>query len=288
MNSGEYPPPQNPQQPQYYNQPTGVHQTPNNPNDEQTWQSQPLPPYTHYPHQPDVPPPPSYQPPPQPSKKPSFWKRKIAGLPMWLFVAIVIISVAAASSALANNTTSNNTVTQITPTATPDIAATNVSEAQATQDAATPFTGTPINTGYTPPPSNSSNSNAKVGDTITLNDVDATLTKVKVGPVDQYSTPKPDNEFVTVHVKLSNHSGSEQTYNQLDFHVKSGSGNITDLDAATYGDGINDLGNGTLTDGGTAEGNIVFQVKKGDHKVMLTWQPNFNDNVGDNGWLLGL
>src|SRR5436305_4113571 len=52
MNSGEYPPPQNPQQPQYYNQPTGAYQPPNNP-------------------------------------KQSFWRRKVGCMPMWLLLGLI-------------------------------------------------------------------------------------------------------------------------------------------------------------------------------------------------------
>ena len=40
--------------------------------------------------------------------------------------------------------------------------------------------------------------------------------------------------------------------------------------------------------GGIADGDIVFQMKIGDHKAELTWQPSFFQNAGDNGWILGL
>jgi len=190
-----------------------------------------------------------------------------------------VVLVIGVCSAAMNAASHPNVSTTATPAAgiKPDMTATTIAIAMATQDAATPSPTMP------PTPTIQ-----KVGDTITLNGVDATLTKVKVGPVDQYSTPKDGYEFVTVHVKLKNNSGVEQNYNQLHFHVKSSTGNITDVDASTYGQGINDLGYGTIADGGTAEGNIVFQVKIDDHKAMLTWQPNFSGNVGDNGWLLGI
>lgn len=233
------------------------------------------PPNTYYPQQ-------SPPPPQSPKKKQSSFL--LPGLIIFGLMACSFIS--GATAMYYSMSTSSATATVV-----PDIAATNVAASQATQNAITPLSGTPINTGYTPPPSNSNSgsSTTKVGDTITLNNIDATLTKVKVGPVDQFSTPKPGYEFVTVHVKLKNNSGIEFRYSQLDFHAKSGTGNITDLDSSTYGDGITDLGSGTLADGGTAEGNIVFQVKPGDHKAMLTWQPNtFTDSAGDNGWLLGL
>ncbi len=247
------------------------------------WQPQQQPP-TQYP--PNYPPgyqptyPPNYQPPypPYAPPPPAPPPKKKRGPLLWILVGlgivlVIVVCSAAMSAALHPSTT--NTSVQSTPTA-----ATLSQTAQAilTQDASA--------NNSTPSPSTAVST---VGGTLTWNGLEATLTKVKVGPVDQYSTPKSGYEFVTVHMKLKNTSDTEQTYNQLAFHVKSGTGNITDLDAATYGQGINDLGYGTLTSGGTVEGNIVYQVKIGDHKVMLTWQPNqFTDRAGDNGWLLGL
>jgi hypothetical protein len=270
----EYPlkdnqPPQEPQQPypqqQYPQQPYPQWQPP---------QQQPP---TQYP--PNYPPgyqspypPPQYTPPPPPPTK------KKRGPLFWILVVLGVVLVIGVCSAVMNAASHPNASTTATTAGIkPDMTATTIAIAMATQDAVTPSPTTP------PTPTIQ-----KVGDTITLNGVDATLTNVKVGPVDQYSTPKPGYEFVTVDVKLKNNSGVEQNYNQLNFHVKSGTGNITDVDAATYGQGINDLGYGTIADGGTAEGNIVFQVKMDDHKAMLTWQPYFSGNVGDNGWLLGI
>ncbi|SRR6266699_2230062 len=274
MNSGEYPSPQEPQQP--FNEPPqqSYSQQPYPQQPYPQWQPPQQQPPTQYPpnyppgYQPPYPPPQYMPPPPPPTKK----KR---GPLFWILVVLGVVLVIGVCSAVMNAASHPNvSTTAATPTAgiKPDMTATAVAIAMATQDAVTP-----------------SPTIQKVGDTITLNGVDATLTKVKVGPVDQYSTPKPGYEFVTVHVKLKNTSDTEQTYNQLAFHVKSSTGNITDVDAATYGEGINDLGYGTLSSGGTAEGNIVFQVKINDHKVMLTWQPNqFTDSAGDNGWLLGI
>jgi len=249
----EYPPQDNqpPQQP-YPQQPYPQQQPP-------TQYPPNYPPGYQPPYPPNAPPPPA--PPAKKKRGPLFWVLVVVGA---LIVCGVIGNAISHSSSATTSTAPTTSTTQ-----------------------AVQATGTPVPTATQAP--TQAPSQAKVGDTITLNDVDATLTKVKVGPVDQYSTPKSGYEFVTVHVKLKNHSGVEQDYNQFNFHIKSGTGNITDVDAATYGEGINDLGDGKLSDGGTAEGNIVFQVKKGDHKAMLTWQPNiFNGNAGDNGWNLGL
>ncbi|MGZ3678609.1 MAG: DUF4352 domain-containing protein [Ktedonobacterales bacterium] len=96
--------------------------------------------------------------------------------------------------------------------------------------------------------------------------------------------------FIVVHVKIVNKSTSEFDYNPLDFHVKSGAGNITDVEFAppsTY-TANNQLDSGKLSAGGGVEGDMVFQVPQGDHKAALTWQPSIFGNAGDNAWNLGL
>lgn len=130
---------------------------------------------------------------------------------------------------------------------------------------------------------------AKVGSTITVDKVSVTLVSVKKLVADEFTKPKSGNQFIVVHVKMVNKSGSEQSYNEFDFHAKSGSGNITDVEVppSTY-KGNDLIDSGTLANGGTVEGDLVFQVGKTDHKAQLTWQPSFFDNAGDNAWNLGL
>ena len=131
---------------------------------------------------------------------------------------------------------------------------------------------------------------AKIGQTITISDVATTLVSVKVIAGDEISKPKPGNEFIVVHIKMVNNGSSEQDYNPFDFHVKSGTGNITDEEIAVPSSytANNQLQNGKLSAGGSVEGDIIFQAPKGDHKAELTWQPSFFGNSGDNGWYLGL
>jgi len=131
---------------------------------------------------------------------------------------------------------------------------------------------------------------SQVGGTITVNDVAVTLTSVKKLASDQYIQPKAGNIYIVVHVKMVNNSTGEVDYNPLDFHVRSGSGNITDIDfvvPSTY-TANNQLNSGKLSAGGNVEGDLIFQVRKGDHKTQLTWQPSFLGNAGDNAWNLGL
>ncbi len=135
-----------------------------------------------------------------------------------------------------------------------------------------------------------SNQVSQVGGTLTVSDVAVTLTKVEKLAGDQFTQPKAGNEFIVVHVKIANNGSSEIDYNPFDFHVRSGSGNITDEEAvapSTY-TANNELNSGKLSPGGNVEGDIIFQVPKGDHKVQLTWQPSFFGNAGDNAWNLGL
>src|SRR5258708_19118602 len=96
------------------------------------------------------------------------------------------------------------------------------------------------------------------------------------------------NEYVIVHVKMRNTSSTEQSYNAFEFHVKSGAGNITDEQIVSFTNSSDALNSGTLSAGGTVEGDLVFQVKQHDSKAELTWQPSFFGQQGENGWLLGL
>ena len=149
-----------------------------------------------------------------------------------------------------------------------------------------PSTTTTTSSSNTP----SSSQIGKVGQTITVDDVATTLVSVKTLAADEFTQPKPGNEFIVVHVKTVNNSTSEQDYNVFNFHVRSGSGNITDEEFVTPQSytANNKLNSGKLSPGGSVEGDIIFQVPKNDHKAQLTWQPNYFGNAGDNAWNLGL
>jgi|SRR5260221_164429 len=134
----------------------------------------------------------------------------------------------------------------------------------------------------------SSSTTAKVGQTITLDGVQATLTSVKMHAGTDFDKPKAGNEYVIVHVKMHNTSSTEHSYNAFEFHVKSGTGNITNEEIVSFANSSDALSSGTLAAGGTAEGDLVFQVKQHDSKAELTWQPSFFGQQGENGWLLGL
>jgi hypothetical protein len=130
----------------------------------------------------------------------------------------------------------------------------------------------------------------KLGDTIMVDSVSCTFTTVKILAADDFAQPKAGNQFIVVHVKIHNANTQQATYNPFDFHVKSGAGNITDEEfmSPTSYTANNKLDSGQLDQGGTVEGDIIFQVPVGDHNAELTWQPNFFGNSTQNAWKLGL
>lgn len=131
---------------------------------------------------------------------------------------------------------------------------------------------------------------AKVGSTITDNGVACTLVSAKVVSGDQFVQPAAGNEFVLVTVKIVNNSSSEFDYNPLDFNAEWSTVNITHPEFSTP-DGVSEsqeLNDGTLAVGGMVQGQILFQVPKGDHKAKLTWQPGFFSDKTSNAWLLGV
>jgi len=152
-----------------------------------------------------------------------------------------------------------------------------------------------ISTGTTANSTSSTSANTpakigKLGDTITVDSVSCTFVTVKTLAADEFNKPKAGNQFIVVHVKIHNGNSQQASYNPFDFHVKSGSGNVTDEELAPPSSytANNTLNSGQLDPGGTVEGDIVFQVPVGDHNAELTWQPSIFGNSTQNAWKLGL
>jgi Domain of unknown function (DUF4352) len=231
----------------------------NQPPNNEPWRQPPntsYPPQQPYPGNQPYPQQPMYSPPPK--KKSRTW--------LWIVLGVVGVLVLGCIgvSALVFNAASNVSTTTISTLAT--------------TVATTALGNTPFPTGQV----------AKVGQTIIVNDVATTLVFVKKLPDDQFSPASPGNTYIFVHVKIVNNSSGEVDYNPFDFHVKSGSGNITTETFTSSYTANNQLNSGKLSPGGNVEGDIVFQTGKSDHKAQLTWQPSFFGNAGDNGWFLGL
>ena len=116
-----------------------------------------------------------------------------------------------------------------------------------------------------------------------------TLVSVHTLQGDGFIDPKAGNEYIVAHVKIVNKSDSEQPYTEFDFHAKSGSGNITDVEIPPSTYTANDaLSSGQIAAGGTVEGDVVLQVPMSDHQAAVTWQPSIFGENGANSWLLGL
>ena len=131
---------------------------------------------------------------------------------------------------------------------------------------------------------------AKVGQTITSDGVACTPTSATVIQGDEFDQPKAGNEFIVVHIKLHNGGSSDFAYSGFDFKSRSTSGNVLDAELtgpSTYTANAL-LDNGTLSAGGSVEGDVILQVKVGDHGSELVWQPSILSSSGDNVWSLGI
>lgn len=210
-------------------------------------------------------------------------------MPLWLLILLILLTIGGFSSAVAHSGTSANDNTANIHPNNPTNTSTSVTQNQPT--ALPTQVPSPIPTSM-PTNVSTSTSPAKVGDTITINGVDCTLISARYLPDDGYIVPKAGNEFVVVRVKLVNNSGADADYNEFDFHARSSSGNVTDPDPltpSTYT--ANDQLNisGTLSPGGTVEGDVLLEVPIGDHKAELSWEPMFSgSSTTANLWNLGL
>lgn len=221
------------------------------------------------PYQPGMPPqgyqmPPGYQPPyqPQPPKKRAKWPWFVGG--GCLILAVAICGILALSGAFA---------------------AKSVGQAVATVDTASTTT-----TGNTASSSSgSTNTIASVGQTITVDDVSCTLVSVKVLAPDEFNKPKSGYQYIVVHITMKNGSTGQVSYNPLDFHIKSSTGNVTETDFTTPGSytANNALDSGNLDPGGSVSGDIIFQAPIGDAKAELTWAASIFANNTAYGWVLG-
>jgi Domain of unknown function (DUF4352) len=130
---------------------------------------------------------------------------------------------------------------------------------------------------------------AKVGQTITVNQVSCTLVSVQMLSADQYNTPKAGDQFIVAHIVLKNGSGTQVSYNPLDFHIKSAAGNVIDTDFSSPSSytANNTLDSGNLDPNGSISGDIIMQAPIGDKKAELTWTASIFANNTQYGWVLG-
>lgn len=130
---------------------------------------------------------------------------------------------------------------------------------------------------------------AKVGDTITINDVSTTLvsvTPLQAGTYDE--APKAGDSYFVLHVKITNKGTSSANYNAIDYKILNGAGSTNDTPAFVSTEPSNaELGSGQLAAGGSVEGDLVYEIGTTDHGAKLVWQPGFDSSL-DNVWSLGL
>lgn len=130
---------------------------------------------------------------------------------------------------------------------------------------------------------------AKVGDTITVDNVSTTLVSVKPIQAGQYDTaPKAGDSYYVLHVKVANHGTSTADYNEIEYKILTGAGSTVDTQAFVSSEPDNQLlQSGQIAPNGSAEGDLVFEIGTNDHGAKLVWQPGL-DNSLDNVWSLGL
>ncbi len=113
---------------------------------------------------------------------------------------------------------------------------------------------------------------AKVGDTITLDNISCTLLSVNSHEEPWYWG------YITITVKTVNNSESEYHYDISDFKLKSSSGLIIDP---------NSFGGASLAPGGNTQGTIDFQINDPKGSSLL-WQPIDHRDELSHVWNLGL
>lgn len=164
-------------------------------------------------------------------------------------------------------------------------------------NAITNLAHTTSSTDATPTTTDSSNSGGKTvsggdsGQVRTLQNVNCTMSQVRVIPNDDYAQAKAGTQFVQIHVKIDNTSSAKQHYNPLDFKLLTSDGKSTTHSYIVPNGYDNQLSFGDLNPGQSIEGNLVFEVPTADHGAMISWEPLFNsfaDNPGQARWKLGL
>lgn len=213
-----------------------------------------------YPQQPMYPP--GYQ---QPMMQPLMKPRKARRWP-WIIALIVVFFI---GIAIGNGigSSSSTSITRSTNTTQPD-AGTSTQPGTA---------AVPVGT------------IAKIGQTITVDQVSCTLVSAKVLAPDEFNKPKAGYQYIVVHVTMKNASTGQVSYNPFDFHIKSATGNVTDADFSTPASytANNTLNSGNLDPNGSVNGDIIFQAPIGDTKAELTWASSIFANNTQYGWTLG-
>lgn len=119
-------------------------------------------------------------------------------------------------------------------------------------------------------------------------DVATTLVSVQTSSGSQFEQPKSGDVYVICDVKIENKGPVSYDYNEFDFYLLDGNGNISENTFVSSDIMPNPLNSGTLTPGGHVEGQVAFEAVQGDHAAQMTWQPTFETPKDKFTWKLGL
>ncbi len=108
----------------------------------------------------------------------------------------------------------------------------------------------------------------KVGDAVSWDGKEITVTDVERDYKPKYSTEKNGKEFVKITINIVNKSNENINVSPLNFKIQDSDGAQKTLGGNTFF--IDDqLESATLTPGGSKKGAVVFEVKKGDNNLKL-------------------
>ncbi|MBP6005291.1 DUF4352 domain-containing protein [Candidatus Saccharibacteria bacterium] len=111
-----------------------------------------------------------------------------------------------------------------------------------------------------------------VGEAGTVDGVKMTVSKVNyTTSLDQFFTTSDGKTYVVADVVLENTSDKVVSYSQANFRIQTAQGQVLD-DKSLLAD--NALGYGDLVSGGTASGQVVFEVPIEEGHQYMIWKPN--------------
>jgi len=135
-----------------------------------------------------------------------------------------------------------------------------------------PHSNTAISSGTNP----SQPGVVKVGQSLTVNGLTATLFSVEPLTGDGRINPDTGNKFMVVHIQLQNGQSTSQVYNSFDFHVFNSDNQERDVELIapkTYTAG-QQLSEDDLASNDTITGDLIIQVPVNDHHMKLGWNPS--------------
>lgn len=115
-----------------------------------------------------------------------------------------------------------------------------------------------------------------VGDIITYDGRDITITSVERNTYTDNQFYKADagKEFIKVNVIIDNKSDKNISYNTYDWKIQDSEGVIQDVDAGLQYTVDGALDSGELAPGGKKTGDLYFEVPKDDTGLVLHYKPS--------------